>query len=218
MGIEIDLMKNYPRTKRDPKARANSKTEEDRRIARKYDKDFFDGDRKYGYGGYSYNSRFWQPVVPDFIKHYSLDNNSSILDIGSGKGFMLRDFKDTLPGLQIRGIDISEYAIQNSLDDIKGYQDVGDAKDLPYEDDSFDLALSIVTLHNLPREECAQSLREITRVSKNSFITLDAYSNDEEKSAMNDWNLTALTVMHVEEWKLFFEESGYTGDYYWFKP
>lgn len=218
MGIEIDLMKNYPRTKRDPKARADSKTEEDRRIARKFDKDFFDGDRKYGYGGYSYNPRFWQPVVPDFIEYYSLDNNSSLLDIGSGKGFMLRDFKEALPGLQIRGIDISEYAIQNSLDDIKDYQDVGDAKDLPYEDDSFDLALSIVTLHNLPREECAQSLKEITRVSKNSFITLDAYSNDEEKSAMNDWNLTALTVMHVEEWKLFFEESGYTGDYYWFKP
>ena len=218
MGIEINLMKNYPRTKRDPKARADSKTEEDRRIARKFDKDFFDGDRKYGYGGYSYNPRFWQPVVPDFIEYYSLDNNSSLLDIGSGKGFMLRDFKEVLPGLQIKGIDISEYAIQNSLDDIKDYQDVGDAKDLPYEDDSFDLALSIVTLHNLPREECAQSLKEITRVSKNSFITLDAYSNDEEKSAMNDWNLTALTVMHVEEWKLFFEESGYTGDYYWFKP
>ena len=218
MGIEIDLMKNYPRTKRDPKARADSKTEEDRRIARKFDKDFFDGDRKYGYGGYSYNPRFWQPVVPDFIEYYSLDNNCSLLDIGSGKGFMLRDFKEALPGLQIRGIDISEYAIQNSLGDIKDYQDVGDAKDLPYEDDSFDLALSIVTLHNLPREECAQSLKEITRVSKNSFITLDAYSNDEEKSAMNDWNLTALTVMHVEEWKLFFEESGYTGDYYWFKP
>ena len=218
MGIEIDLMKNYPRTMRDPKARADSKTEEDRRIARKFDKDFFDGDRKYGYGGYSYNPRFWQPVVPDFIEYYSLDNNSSLLDIGSGKGFMLRDFKEALPGLQIRGIDISEYAIQNSLDDIKDYQDVGDAKDLPYEDDSFDLALSIVTLHNLPREECAQSLKELTRVSKNSFITLDAYSNDEEKSAMNDWNLTALTVMHVEEWKLFFEESGYTGDYYWFKP
>ena len=218
MGIEIDLMKNYPRTKRDPKARADSKTEEDRRIARKFDKDFFDGDRKYGYGGYSYNPRFWQPVVPDFIEYYSLDNNSSLLDIGSGKGFMLRDFKEVLPGLQIKGIDISEYAIQNSLDDIKDYQDVGDAKDLPYEDDSFDLALSIVTLHNLPREECAQSLKEITRVSKNSFITLDAYSDDEEKSAMNDWNLTALTVMHVEEWKLFFEESGYTGDYYWFKP
>ena len=218
MGIEIDLMKNYPRTMRDPKARADSKTEEDRRIARKFDKDFFDGDRKYGYGGYSYNPRFWQPVVPDFIEYYSLDNNSSLLDIGSGKGFMLRDFKEALPGLQIRGIDISEYAIQNSLDDIKDYQDVGDAKDLPYEDDSFDLALSIVTLHNLPREECAQSLKELTRVSKNSFITLDAYSDDEEKSAMNDWNLTALTVMHVEEWKLFFEESGYTGDYYWFKP
>ena len=218
MGIEINLMKNYPRTKRDPKARAESKTEEDRSIARRFDKDFFDGDRKYGYGGYNYNSRFWQPVVPDFINHYSLNESSSILDVGSGKGFMLKDFKDALPGIKIQGIDISQYAIENSLEAVKDFQEVGDAKDLPYEDKAFDLATSIVTLHNLPRAECGQALREITRVSHNSFITLDAYSNEEEKKAMEDWNLTALTVMHVDEWVAFFKENGYTGDYYWFKP
>ena len=218
MGIEINLMKNYPRTKRDPKARAESKTEEDRSIARQFNKDFFDGDRKYGYGGYNYNSRFWQPVVPDFINHYSLNESSSILDVGSGKGFTLKDFKDALPGIKIQGIDISQYAIENSLEAVKNFQEVGDAKDLPYEDKAFDLAISIVTLHNLPRAECGQALREMTRVSRNSFITLDAYSNEEEKKAMEDWNLTALTVMHVDEWVAFFEENGYTGDYYWFKP
>ena len=218
MGKEINLMKNYPRTKRDPLARAASKTEEDRQIARKFDKEFFDGDRKFGYGGYNYNPRFWQPVIPDFISYYSLDQNSSILDVGSGKGFMLHDFREAIPEIKVKGIDISSYAIENSLDDIKQFQEVADAKDLPFEDNSFDLAISIVTLHNLEREDCGKALREIERVAKDSFITLDAYANEEEKVAMEGWNLTALTVMHVDEWKEFFNTNGFSGDFYWFKP
>ena len=218
MGTEIDLLKNYPRTKRDPGARGATKTEEDRAIARQFGKDFFDGDRKYGYGGYSYNSRFWQPVVPDFIEFYSLDENSSILDIGSGKGFMLYDFLQLLPGVKVQGIDISEYAIENSLEEIKEFQQVADARDLPFEDDSFDLAISINTLHNLERDECALGLREAQRVSKDTFITVDAYSNEQERIDMDAWNLTALTFMHVDEWKTFFKEEGYSGDYYWFIP
>ena len=218
MGTEIDLLKNYPRTKRDPGARGATKTEEDRAIARQFGKDFFDGDRKYGYGGYSYNSRFWQPVVHDFIEFYSLDENSSILDIGSGKGFMLYDFLQLLPGVKVQGIDISEYAIENSLEEIKEFQQVADARDLPFEDDSFDLAISINTLHNLERDECALGLREAQRVSKDTFITVDAYSNEQERIDMDAWNLTALTFMHVDEWKTFFKEEGYSGDYYWFIP
>tara|TARA_B100000929_G_scaffold284054_1_gene265859 strand:+ start:134 stop:790 length:657 start_codon:yes stop_codon:yes gene_type:complete len=218
MGTEIDLLKNYPRTKRDPGARGATKTEEDRAIARQFGKDFFDGDRKYGYGGYSYNPRFWQPVVPDFIEFYSLDKNSSILDIGSGKGFMLYDFLQLLPGVKVQGIDISEYAIENSLEEIREFQQVADARDLPFEDDSFDLAISINTLHNLERDECALGLREAQRVSKDTFITVDAYSNEQERIDMDAWNLTALTFMHVDEWKTFFKEEGYSGDYYWFIP
>jgi|TARA_B100001971_G_C18229002_1_gene562622 SAM-dependent methyltransferase len=218
MGTEIDLLKNYPRTKRDPGARGATKTEEDRAIARQFGKDFFDGDRKYGYGGYSYNPRFWQPVVPDFIEFYSLDKNSSILDIGSGKGFMLYDFLQLLPGVKVQGIDISEYAIENSLEEIREFQQVADARDLPFEDDSFDLAIAVNTLHNLERDECALGLREAQRVSKDTFITVDAYSNEQERIDMDAWNLTALTFMHVDEWKTFFKEEGYSGDYYWFIP
>tara|TARA_B100000315_G_scaffold208706_1_gene204168 strand:- start:397 stop:1053 length:657 start_codon:yes stop_codon:yes gene_type:complete len=218
MGFEINLMRNYPKTKRDPEARGAEKTEEDRAIARQFGKEFFDGNRRYGYGGYSYNPRFWQPVIPDFISYYSLNEKSSVLDIGSGKGFMLHDFIEAIPGIKVRGIDISSYAIENSLEDVKPFQQIADAKDLPFENNSFDLAISIVTLHNLEREECGQALREVERVSRNAFITLDAYSNEKERIAMEAWNLTALTVMHVDEWKEFFAKNGYTGDYYWFKP
>ena len=82
MGQEIDLMRNYPRTKRDIKQRGAEKTNIDRELARKFEKDFFDGDRRNGYGGFSYNSRFWQPVVPDFQEQYNLKKGSKILDVG----------------------------------------------------------------------------------------------------------------------------------------
>jgi len=219
MGIEIDLLKNYPKTKRDLKQRADSKTEADRTIARQFGKEFFDGDRKHGYGGFNYMSRFWQPVIPTFIKHFNLNENSKVLDVGCAKGFMLFDMKEAIPNITIEGIDISSYAIENAKEEIKQFLRVGNAKELPYEDNSFDVVISINTIHNLEKKECAKALQEIQRVSREkSFITVDAYRNEEEKEAMYAWNLTAKTIMSVDEWIAFFEEVGYTGDYYWFIP
>ena len=219
MGIEIDLLVNYPKTKRDLKARAESKTEEDRAIARKFGQDFFDGDRQHGYGGFSYMSRFWQPVIPTFQEYFGLDEKSRVLDVGCAKGFMLYDMTQLIPGITVRGIDVSEYAIQNAKDEVKEFLSIADARSLPFEDNSFDVVISINTIHNLEKEECAKALQEIERVSRGkSFITVDEYRNDEEKEAMFAWNLTAKTIMSVDEWKKFFDEVGYSGDYYWFIP
>jgi len=219
MGIEIDLLKNYPKTKRDLKQRADEKTESDRAIARKFGKDFFDGDRKHGYGGFKYMSRFWQPVIPTFIEHFNLDKNSKVLDIGCAKGFMLFDMKEAIPNISVEGIDVSSYAIENAKAEVKPFLKVANAKELPYKDNSFDVVISINTIHNLEKDECAKALKEIERVSRGkSFITVDAYRNEEEKEAMYAWNLTAKTIMSVEEWEIFFKEVGYTGDYYWFIP
>lgn len=219
MGREIDLLANYPKTRRKVQERGSSKTEEDRRIARQFGRDFFDGDRRHGYGGYSYNPRFWQPVIPDLQRHFGLNAASSVLDIGCGKGFMLHDMAALIPGLTVRGVDISEYAVQNAIEDMRPFLQVADAVRLPFPDHSFDVVISITTIHNLERAQCVQALREIERVGRGkSFITVDAYRDDQEKEAMIAWNLTAKTVMHVDEWKAFFKEAGYTGDYYWFMP
>ena len=219
MGTEIDLMINYPKPKRNVDERGATKTEEDRLLARKFGKDFFDGDRKNGYGGFSYFSRFWQPVIPTFQKHWNLDSNSSVLDVGCAKGFMMHDFAELIPGITVKGIDISQYAIDNAIEDMKPHVQVGNALSLPFEDKSFDVIISVTTLHNLEREECAIALQEIERVSrKGAFITVDAYRNEEEKERMYNWNLTAKTIMSVEEWEIFFKQVGYTGDYYWFIP
>jgi len=219
MGQEIDLLINYPKTKRDVKERGAEKTEEDRAIARKFGKEFFDGDRSHGYGGYYYNPRFWQPVIPTFKDHYGLMSESSVLDIGCGKGFMLHDMVELIPGIAVKGIDISEYAIANAIEDMKQNVQVGDARKLEFDDNSFDVVISINTVHNLDRAQCGQALQEIERVSRRkSFITVDAYRTDEEKEAMLAWILTAKTIMHVDEWKAFFKDVEYNGDYYWFVP
>jgi SAM-dependent methyltransferase len=219
MGQEIDLLANYPRTKRNLDERAQQKTEEDRAVARKFGKEFFDGDRRHGYGGFNYMPRFWQPVIPTFQEHFKLDANSSVLDVGCAKGFMLHDMAQLIPGITVHGVDVSEYAIEHAIEDMKPFVSVADAQKLPFPDKSFDVVISINTVHNLDREECRQSLREIQRVArKGAFITVDAYHDEEERKRMYDWNLTGRTIMHVDEWRQFFAENGYTGDYYWFIP
>lgn len=219
MGKEIDLLVNYPQTKRNVKERGIEKTEEDRAVARKFGKEFFDGDRKHGYGGFSYISRFWQPVIPTFQKYWGLSSNTYVLDIGCAKGFMLYDMVQLIPGITVRGIDISEYAIENAKEEVKDFLSVANAKQLPFDDNSFDIVISINTVHNLAVEDLAVALQEIERVSRGkSFITVDAYRTDEEKQRMFSWNLTAKTIMSVDEWVSFFDDVGYTGDYYWFIP
>lgn len=219
MGRAINLLKNYPKSKRNLDRRLEEKNSRVRKIARKFGKDFFDGDRKYGYGGFKYHKKFWQKVVKDFKKYWKLSKNSSVLDIGCGKGFMLYDLKKEIPGIKFNGVDISNYAIRNSKKEVKRYLKVADARKLPFPDKSFDIVIAINTIHNLNKRDCAKSIKEINRVcKKKSFITVDAYRNQLEKEKMFKWNLTAKTIMSVKQWKAFFKKNLYEGDYYWFIP
>jgi len=219
MGIEIDLLENYPKAKRNLDERAASKTEEDRAVARQFGKDFFDGDRRHGYGGFNYHPRFWQPVIPTLQTHFGLDGDSSLLDVGCAKGFMLHDLAELIPGIKVAGVDVSSYAVEHAIEDMRAFVQVADARELPFPDKSFDVVISINTVHNLERADLAQALREIERVArKGSFVTVDAYRDEGERERMMAWNLTAKTIMSVEEWVAFFDECGYTGDYFWFIP
>jgi ubiquinone/menaquinone biosynthesis C-methylase UbiE len=218
MGIEINLLAKYPVSKRDIKLRS-LKTENDKFVASKYDYDYFDGDRRYGYGGYNYDSKYWSNVVIDFMNYFKLSSTSSLLDVGCAKGFMLYEISKLIPGINLKGIDISQYAIDNALSEIRNDVSLANALAIPYPEKYFDVVISINTIHNLDINDCTAALLEIERVCKGkSFITVDAYRTESEKQNMLDWNLTAKTIMHVDEWKYLFKTVGYTGDYYWFIP
>ena len=214
MGIEIDLMLLYPQSK----GRLGERpiiTEEDRIISSRFDKDYFDGDRKHGYGGFNYHPRFWTETVKLFKQHYNLEDDAQILDIGCAKGFMVKDFKLLLPNSTVLGVDISEYAINHAEPDIREFVSVANAIDLPFTDEQFDLVISINTIHNLDRSGCLKALREIERVSVgNAFIMVDGWQTDEERDAMESWVLTAKTMMNKSDWVSLFKEANYTGDYF----
>lgn len=213
-------MKNYPKTNRSNfLKRTKEINKSDIVTSRKFGKEYFDGDRKYGYGGYHYDPKFFTKVVDDFKNHYNLNANSKVLDIGCGKGFMLYDFKKLIPKISIRGIDISKYCYDNCIPEIKEFFDIGSCDSLPYKDHSFDLVISISTIHNLDLAGVRKSLYEINRVSKkNSFIKINGYKNNDEKEKIEGWNLVAKTTLHEDNWLKLFKEVNYIGDYDFFKP
>ncbi|MBI3884165.1 MAG: class I SAM-dependent methyltransferase [Opitutae bacterium] len=217
-GTEINLLDRLPQTKRDPKARAAAKTVADRALAKQFGRDFFDGERRHGYGGYRYDGR-WLPVVQRLVEHYQLGPDARILDVGAAKGFLLHDFLQVLPGAIVRGLDVSAYAKANAHGGTGPFIDLGSAEKLPYPDASFDLVISINSIHNLPLPLCAQALAEMERVSRaHKFLTVDAWRTEDEHLRLLDWILTAETFMHVDDWRKLFAEVGFTGDYWWFIP
>jgi ubiquinone/menaquinone biosynthesis C-methylase UbiE len=213
---EINLLARYPKSKRNVLARASNKTEEHIRISRQYGREYFDGDRGYGYGGYSYDGR-WKPIAEDIITHFELKPGDRILDIGCAKGFLVKDLMVALRGLEAFGLDISDYALRHCEPEVVGRLHRGSAIDLPFPDRSFDAVISINTLPNLPRAECILALREIERVTKKScaYVQVDSYFTDDERRLFEEWVLTAYTHDYPDGWRRIFDEAGYRGDYYW---
>lgn len=182
-------------------------------IAKQFEKDYWDGDRKYGYGGYQYDGR-WRPVAEEMGRYYNLKPGDKILDVGCGKGFLLYEFMQVLPGAHVAGIDISQYAIDNAKEEVKPFLRVGNAIDLPYQDKTFEFAVSINTLHNLYNYELRKALQEIERVGKEKkYIVMDSYRTEQEKVNLLYWQLTCECFYRPQEWEWIFKESGYTGDY-----
>lgn len=212
---EVNLLSKLPQTKRNVTARATAKTPEIVSISRQFGREYFDGDRAYGYGGYKYDGR-WLPVAEDIIKHFNLKPGQRVLDVGCAKGFLVRDLMAVCPGLEVFGIDISEYAVMNCHPDVVGRLHVGHCEKLPFPDGSFDAVLSINTLHNCKRDGVIRSLKEIQRLSGGrAFIQVDSYLTPEQRALFVEWVLTADFHDYPAEWHKVFAEAGYTGDYFW---
>ncbi len=204
----------HKKTTRDYLGRVNEFPKaEAAKIAKQFGKHYWDGDRKVGYGGMRYDGR-WRVVAEAMAKHYGLKSGDKILDIGCGKGFLLYEFTQVVPGVEVLGLDISSYAIENAKEEVRQFLQVGHANHLPYGDASFDLVISITTLHNLYCYDLERALREIQRVGKrHRYVCVESYRNEEEKVNLLYWQLTCEMFCTPEEWEWWFKHCGYTGDY-----
>lgn len=182
-------------------------------VAKRFDRDYWDGNREYGYGGYDYDGR-WGPVAKELIDYYSLKPGQRLLDVGCGKGFLLYEIKSLVPKLEIKGLDISKYALKHAKEEVKSSLEWGSACKLPYQDNYFDLIISLGTLHSLYIFELEEALKEIERVKRgNSYIVVESYRNEKEKNNLLCWQLTCECFYTPDEWKWIFDKFGYTGDY-----
>ena len=182
-------------------------------IARQYGKDFWDGDRRFGYGGYKYDGRY-EIVARNLIEQYSLSNNAHILDVGCGKGFLLYEIKKLLPKATVKGFDISEYAIENAKEEIKENLIVHNAEEpFPFKPNDFDFIFSITALHNLQVDKLKSALQEMERIGKNKYLVVESYRNPKELFNLQCWALTCESFFSPDEWIWLFNEYGYTGDY-----
>lgn len=182
-------------------------------ISKKFGQEYFDGDRKYGYGGFRYDGR-WKSFAEKLIAHYGIKPGMRVLDIGCAKGFVLHEFKHLIPDLEVAGLDISDYAIANGMESVKPFMRVGNAMELPWPDRHFDLVLCVNMLHNLYLPGLFKALREIQRVGRGGkFIVMDSYRNEREKVNLMYWQLTCECIFTPAEWEWIFQQTGYTGDW-----
>ncbi len=214
MGRLLNIItKLHKSTKRDYIGRMTNDKIHCMQIAKKYDENYWDGDRKYGYGGFKYDGR-WETVAKSLIEQYNLSPDAKILDIGCGKGFLLFELKKLLPDAVIIGYDISEYALENAKEEVKKNLSIHAAQDkFDFDDNEFDLVISITTLHNLKINHLKKALTEMERVGKNKYLVVEGYRNEEELFNLQCWALTCESFFAPDEWEWLFDEFGYTGDY-----
>jgi protein-L-isoaspartate(D-aspartate) O-methyltransferase len=204
-------------TKRDYLARVNDQVypkAKAAQLAKQWGHDYWDGDRRINYGGYDYIEGRWEKVALAMSEHYDLPKAPKILDIGCGKGFLLFDFLKIIPNAKVYGIDISEYAIETGKEEIRNRLRVGNATQLPWPDNTFDLVISINTFHNLYNYELDVALREMERVGRQSkYICVESYRTEVEKANLLYWQVTCESFCTPREWEWWLEHAGYTGDH-----
>jgi ubiquinone/menaquinone biosynthesis C-methylase UbiE len=214
MGQLLDIVTPlHRRTTRDYLARMVDDKVQCMKKSKEYGFDYWDGDRRYGYGGYKYDGR-WKTVAERLIDHYALGPTARILDVGCGKAHLLYELKQLLPRSEVCGFDISQHGLDDAPPEVRPALFRYRAQDrYPFGDNHFDLVISLGCLHNLRVFELETALREIERVGLQKYVMVESYRNELEQFNLECWALTAESFFDTAEWIWLYRHFGYAGDY-----
>lgn len=175
-------------------------------------REYYDGKRINGYGGFKYDGR-WLKLLPKIIKKYKLNKNSKFLDIGCKKGFLLKDLNSLVPGIKSYGLENHEYPLKK-IKKLKSKIIMSDYYNLPYKDKYFDFVIAFNSIYMQSLGDVIKTLKEINRVSKNSYIVLASGEDEKEIQKFYKWTLIGTTIQLKKDWIKLFKKIGYKGDYY----
>jgi ubiquinone/menaquinone biosynthesis C-methylase UbiE len=209
---EFDLLNNYLTLKKRYVSK-NTRTIKNRIIASYREKDFYDGKRENGYGGFKYDGR-WKIIAKKIFEVYRLKNNAKVLQIGCDKGFLLQDIKEIFPKSKVRGVEVSDYAIKHTNKKISKFIKKNKFYDLPFKNNEFDFVIAIGPVYSLNLADAIKCLKEIKRVGKGkSFITLGSYESERDFKLFRYWTLLGSTILKKKEWIEVLKHTKYSGDY-----
>ena len=175
-------------------------------------KEYYDGKRINGYGGFKYDGR-WQKLLPKIIRKYKIKKESKFLDLGSKKGFLLKDLNILIPGIKSYGIENHKYPLKNKIN-CKSKLILSEYYNIPFRDKYFDFLIAFNSVYMQNLGDVIKTLKEIERVSKKSFVVLASGETDKERIKFYKWTLIGTTILLKKEWKILFKKIKFNGDYF----
>ncbi|MBR2885771.1 MAG: class I SAM-dependent methyltransferase [Clostridia bacterium] len=120
-------------------------------------------------------------------------NGVKILDLGCGTGLELEHYFKINPSAKITGIDLTESmlnALRNKFPEKDLSLICGSYFDVPFEENTFDAAVSVESLHHFTKEEKVPLFTKLCKALKDGgyFILTDyfALSDEDEKTFRNE--------------------------------
>ncbi len=175
-------------------------------------KEYYDGKRINGYGGFKYDGR-WLKLLPKILKRYKLNKNSKFLDLGCKKGFLLKDLNTLVPGIKSYGVENHSYPLKK-IKNLKSKIILSNYYDLPFKNKYFDFVIAFNSIYMQSLGDVIKTLVEINRVSKKSYIVLASGENEKEIYKFYKWTLIGTSIQLKKDWLKLFKKIGYKGDYY----
>ena len=193
---------------------ANKRRIKNKIIAWNLNKEYYDGSRINGYGGFKYDGR-WKKFLPKIIKRYKLTNKSKVLEIGCKKGFLIQDLQELLPGIKAIGIENHRYPISKASVKVKNKLYLKNYYDLEkFKRNQFDLIIAFNSIYMQNLGDIIKTLTGISRISKHSYISLASFEKKIDRDKFFDWTLLDTTNLKTDDWKSLFKQINFRGNYY----